>query len=275
MRSVGTCVASMPRMPRGLPGWSPSTSKTPSSSIATSGTCSSRAICAYPVTSMRCTQSLCVAPHPSAMVMWSCPRALRHRMTPRTNSGSVVRPRTPSSPSCVAGSLNQSNPPMLGLRRMGVEAGFFGTTAAQSRCPRSRAAWASLLWRTTTGALSAARRALLRARRAAPSTSPPAITGASASSVVTGDACVVTSAVEAEGAAGEEGAASGAELLLEEWQARSDSNNTTRGVEDLWIITAASTACTPGRPARGARRRRGPASAGPRGCCRETRGSCR
>jgi hypothetical protein len=43
-RSVGTCVFSIPRMPSGLPGWSPCTSKTPSSSIATSGTFSSRAI---------------------------------------------------------------------------------------------------------------------------------------------------------------------------------------------------------------------------------------
>ena len=41
---VGTCVRSMPRTPSALPGWSPVTSKTPSSSIATSGVYSSRAI---------------------------------------------------------------------------------------------------------------------------------------------------------------------------------------------------------------------------------------
>jgi len=123
------------------------------------------------------------------------------------------------------GSLNQSKPPMLGLRRMGVAAGFFGTTASQRRCPRSRAGWASLLWRTTTGVRSSAMRARLRARREAPSTSPPTITGAagdSASPALIGDACAMTSApaYDADGAAETiaTGAASTAAPPLDVWQ---------------------------------------------------------
>ena len=67
-------------------------------------------------------------PHPSAMVTRFCPRALRHYSTPRTNSGSVIRPVTPSSP-VFALSLMPSNPQMFGLIKMGVSGARFGTTA--------------------------------------------------------------------------------------------------------------------------------------------------
>ena len=42
---------------------------------------------------------------------------------PRTNSGSVMRPRRPSSPPFFAGSLNHSKPPRFGLMRIGVSFG--------------------------------------------------------------------------------------------------------------------------------------------------------
>jgi hypothetical protein len=78
-------------------------------------------------------------PKPSATVIAVWPRALRQRITPRTNSGSVVRPATPLSPPLVFGFLNQSKPLMLGLSKIGVAAGRFGTTASHSRWPSSRA----------------------------------------------------------------------------------------------------------------------------------------
>src|ERR1019366_7777676 len=157
----------------------------------------------------------CLAPQPSAIVTWSFPRACRQRMTPRTNSGSVVRPFTPSSPPLLAGSLNHSKPPMLGLSRMGVDGGFWGTTASQRRLPRSNAACVSLLWSTTTGETSAAMRARFRARKALPSTAPAVVTtGAPASSAPLGEAWVVTStlldgAALGEGPLGADGTASG------------------------------------------------------------------
>jgi hypothetical protein len=127
-------------------------------------------------------------PKPSATVIAVWPRALRQRITPRTNSGSVVRPATPLSPPLVFGFLNQSKPLMLGLSKIGVAAGRFGTTASHSRWPSSRAVPPC---RIVTGARSAATRARLALRSAAPSTVSPTTTGGPACQA--GDAPVVVS----------------------------------------------------------------------------------